>query len=41
VLLWLCGGRHGDLRDWPAIDAWATDVAASLHVAVPAGDSAA
>jgi len=33
VLLWLCGGRPGDLRDWPAIDAWAASVAEQLHLA--------
>jgi len=35
-LLWLCGGRYGDLRDWSAIDRWATEVAGYLHGAVPA-----
>jgi len=40
-LLWVCGGRYGDLRDWPAIDAWAADIARHLHGAVPAGGGAA
>ncbi|WP_291417163.1 hypothetical protein [Actinophytocola sp.] len=40
VLLWICGGRYGDLRDWPAIDAWTADIARYLHGAVPAGGSA-
>lgn len=35
-VLWLCGGRFGDLRDWPAIDAWTAGVAAYLHGSVPA-----
>lgn len=35
VLLWLCGGRYGDLRDWPAIDAWTADIGACLHSGVP------
>lgn len=35
-LLWLCGGRYGDFRDWPAIDRWTADIASYLHVAVPA-----
>lgn len=41
VLLWVCGGRYGDLRDWPAIDAWAADIAQYLHGVVPTGGSAA
>ena len=41
VLLWICGGRYGDLRDWPAIDAWTTGIARYLHGAAPAGRSAA
>lgn len=36
VLLWACGGRYGDLRDWPAIDAWAADIGGYLHGADPA-----
>lgn len=39
LLLWICGGRYGDLRDWPAIDAWAAHIAQYLHGAVPAGSS--
>ena len=35
-LLWLCGGRYGDLRDWPAIDAWAAGIGKHLHGAVAA-----
>lgn len=35
-LLWLCGGRCGDLRDWPAIDAWTTGIARHLHGTVAA-----
>jgi menaquinone-dependent protoporphyrinogen oxidase len=27
----------GDFRDWPAIEAWAREIAAQLPVAVPAG----
>lgn len=30
-LLRLCGGRYGDLRDWPAIEAWTTGIAGYLH----------
>jgi menaquinone-dependent protoporphyrinogen oxidase len=26
------GGRYGDHRNWPAIDAWADLIAAQLHV---------
>jgi len=40
-MLWVCGGRYGDLRDWRAIDAWATGIASYLHGAVPATGSAA
>ena len=40
-LLWLCGGQYGDLRDWPAIDAWTAEIARYLHGAVSAGGSAA
>lgn len=29
----------GDFRDWPAIDAWADEIAASLRVGVPAAVS--
>lgn len=36
VILRLCGGRYGDLRDWQAINAWSTDIAQYLHGAVPA-----
>lgn len=35
-LLWLCGGRYGDLRDWPGIEAWTTGIAEYLHGAVTA-----
>ncbi len=35
-LLWLCGGRYGDLRDWPEIEAWTTGIADYLHGAVAA-----
>jgi menaquinone-dependent protoporphyrinogen oxidase len=41
VLLRVCGGRYGDLRDWPAIDAWAAEIAGYLHGTVPAGGRAA
>lgn len=30
MMLRLCGGRYGDLRDWPAIDRWATEVGTDL-----------
>ena len=36
VLLWICGGRYGDLRDWPAIEGWTTDIAKYLRGAVAA-----
>ncbi|MFI6985947.1 flavodoxin domain-containing protein [Embleya sp. NPDC050154] len=29
-LLWACGGRFGDFRDWAAIDDWAVGIAAEL-----------
>ena len=35
-LLWLCGGRYGDLRDWPEIEAWTSGIAEYLHVPVAA-----
>jgi menaquinone-dependent protoporphyrinogen oxidase len=31
ALLWICGGQYGDLRDWPAIDAWAEDIGRYLY----------
>jgi menaquinone-dependent protoporphyrinogen oxidase len=30
VVMRLMGGRFGDFRDWPAIDAWATSICDSL-----------
>ncbi len=30
------GGRYGDHRNWPAIDAWADDIAAALTAEAPA-----
>jgi menaquinone-dependent protoporphyrinogen oxidase len=36
IILRLCGGRYGDLRDWQAINAWSTDIARYLHPTVPA-----
>ncbi|HYQ63394.1 flavodoxin domain-containing protein [Actinophytocola sp.] len=36
LVLRLCGGRYGDLRDWPAIDAWTSHIAAYPHGAVAA-----
>ncbi len=36
ALFWLCGGRYGDLRDWPRIEAWTSAVAAGLPAAAPA-----
>jgi menaquinone-dependent protoporphyrinogen oxidase len=36
LMLRICGGRYGDLRDWPAIDAWTKRIAAYLHGAVAA-----
>jgi len=30
VLLRLCGGRYGDLRDWPEIEAWTTEISHEL-----------
>ena len=30
VVLRLMGGSYGDFRDWPAIDAWAEEIASSL-----------
>jgi menaquinone-dependent protoporphyrinogen oxidase len=33
VLFWLCGGRYGDLRDWPAIESWTAAVADELLAA--------
>jgi menaquinone-dependent protoporphyrinogen oxidase len=36
VVLWACGGRCGDLRDWAAMAAWATGIAGYLHEPLPA-----
>lgn len=36
VILRLCGGRYGDLRDWQVINAWSTEIAQYLHPTVPA-----
>jgi menaquinone-dependent protoporphyrinogen oxidase len=33
VVFWLMGGRFGDHRDWPDIDAWAARIAAALATA--------
>jgi menaquinone-dependent protoporphyrinogen oxidase len=30
VFVWAMGGHYGDFRDWPAIDAWAADIATAL-----------
>ncbi|WP_306337385.1 flavodoxin domain-containing protein [Streptomyces sp. KL118A] len=30
LALWLVGGRFGDFRDWPSIDAWADDIVGEL-----------
>lgn len=30
VILRLMGGRYGDFRDWPAVDAWADEIAEEL-----------
>jgi menaquinone-dependent protoporphyrinogen oxidase len=27
LFFWAAGGRSGDQRDWPAVDAWATEIA--------------
>lgn len=35
ALLWLCGGRFGDLRDWPAINGWSIEIARYLRGGVP------
>ena len=35
ALLRLCGGRYGDLRDWPAIDGWARGIATALRAVTP------
>lgn len=40
VLLRVCGGRYGDLRDWPAIDRWTAEIATYLHGEVPAAKRA-
>ena len=29
------GGRFGDHRDWPVIDAWANQIASALHTCAP------
>ncbi len=29
------GTRYGDLRDWPAIREWASDIAAEMHLPAP------
>jgi len=31
VLVRLAGGRFGDRRDWPAVDAWTVAIAEALH----------
>lgn len=31
----ICGGRYGDLRDWPAMDAWVMDIPQYLHDQLP------
>jgi menaquinone-dependent protoporphyrinogen oxidase len=39
VFLRLMGGRYGDHRNWPAVDAWATAIAAALRAtSVPHAD---
>ena len=35
VLLPLCGGRYGDLRDWPAINGWSIEIARYLLGGIP------
>jgi menaquinone-dependent protoporphyrinogen oxidase len=41
LLYWAMGGRYGDLRDWPEVDAWAEQIVRALRntvtSAVPAG----
>ena len=32
AFFWATGGRYGDHRNWPAIDAWADRIAAQLNV---------
>ncbi|MFI7680482.1 flavodoxin domain-containing protein [Actinophytocola sp. NPDC049390] len=36
IVLRLCGGRYGDLRDWQAIETWTDSITAYLRGAVPA-----
>jgi menaquinone-dependent protoporphyrinogen oxidase len=36
AVLWVFGGRYGDLRDWPAMNAWVTGIAECLHSTIPA-----
>ena len=40
IFLRLVGGRYGDFRDWPAIDAWALEIADQLDGAATMSDAA-
>jgi menaquinone-dependent protoporphyrinogen oxidase len=40
IFLHLVGGRYGDFRDWPAIDAWALEIADQLDGAATMSDAA-
>jgi menaquinone-dependent protoporphyrinogen oxidase len=40
IFLHLVGGRYGDFRDWPAIDAWALEIADQLDGATTTADAA-
>ena len=40
IFLHLAGGRYGDFRDWPAIDAWALEIADQLDGAATMSDAA-
>jgi len=31
LAVWFFGGRYGDFRDWPAIDAWTDEIARALR----------
>jgi menaquinone-dependent protoporphyrinogen oxidase len=37
AMLWLCGGRFGDHRDWRAIDLWAAGIARAVTTPQHAG----